>query len=79
MEDLREKTHSQHYELYRKKRLEEMGFADDHGSVVCGLVRHMILYSCNKMFVFPPYLMPNPPPGVLSEGFLGKKNAKNTL
>ena len=28
MEDLREKTHTQHYELYRQKRLQEMGFAD---------------------------------------------------
>lgn len=28
MEDLREKTHSQHYELYRQKRLQEMGFTD---------------------------------------------------
>jgi len=28
MEDLREKTHTQHYELYRQKRLQEMGFSD---------------------------------------------------
>ncbi|CAG9864180.1 unnamed protein product [Phyllotreta striolata] len=28
MEDMREKTHSRHYELYRKKRLEEMGLSD---------------------------------------------------
>ncbi|NWU06302.1 SEP10 protein, partial [Cephalopterus ornatus] len=28
MEDLREKTHAQHYELYRRCRLEEMGFRD---------------------------------------------------
>ncbi|KAI5700670.1 hypothetical protein M8J75_001794 [Diaphorina citri] len=28
MEDMREKTHCRHYELYRKKRLEEMGFSD---------------------------------------------------
>lgn len=28
MEDMREKTHSRHYELYRQKRLEEMGFSD---------------------------------------------------
>lgn len=28
MEDMREKTHTQHYELYRKKRLEQMGFSD---------------------------------------------------
>ena len=28
MEDLCEKTHSQHYELYRRRRLAEMGFAD---------------------------------------------------
>uniref|UniRef100_A0A8D8XZS9 Septin n=2 Tax=Cacopsylla melanoneura TaxID=428564 RepID=A0A8D8XZS9_9HEMI len=28
MEDMREKTHCKHYELYRKKRLEEMGFSD---------------------------------------------------
>lgn len=28
MEDMREKTHCRHYELYRKKRLEEMGLSD---------------------------------------------------
>jgi len=28
MEDLRETTHSKHYELYRKMRLEQMGFSD---------------------------------------------------
>uniref|UniRef100_A0A6M2DMN2 Septin n=1 Tax=Xenopsylla cheopis TaxID=163159 RepID=A0A6M2DMN2_XENCH len=28
MEDMREKTHGKHYELYRKKRLEQMGFTD---------------------------------------------------
>ncbi|XP_022193802.1 septin-2 [Nilaparvata lugens] len=28
MEDMREKTHCRHYELYRKKRLEQMGFTD---------------------------------------------------
>lgn len=28
MEDLREKTHSQHYALYRQNRLQQMGFAD---------------------------------------------------
>lgn len=28
MEDMREKTHNKHYELYRKKRLEQMGFSD---------------------------------------------------
>ncbi|NXK95720.1 SEP10 protein, partial [Formicarius rufipectus] len=28
MEDLREKTHAQHYELYRRCRLKEMGFRD---------------------------------------------------
>nr|XP_013809509.1 PREDICTED: septin-10 [Apteryx mantelli mantelli] len=28
MEDLREQTHAQHYELYRRCRLEEMGFRD---------------------------------------------------
>jgi septin 6/8/11 len=28
MEDLREKTHSEHYELYRQSRLQQMGFAD---------------------------------------------------
>lgn len=28
MEDMREKTHCVHYELYRKKRLEQMGFSD---------------------------------------------------
>lgn len=28
MEDLREQTHAQHYELYRRCKLEEMGFKD---------------------------------------------------
>ncbi|KAK6626318.1 Septin-2 [Polyplax serrata] len=28
MEDMREKTHTKHYETYRKKRLEQMGFSD---------------------------------------------------
>lgn len=28
MEDMREKTHCLHYELYRKRRLEQMGFSD---------------------------------------------------
>ncbi|KAJ8964113.1 hypothetical protein NQ314_005109 [Rhamnusium bicolor] len=28
MEDMREKTHCRHYELYRKRRLEQMGFSD---------------------------------------------------
>ena len=31
MEDLREVTHNEHFELYRKKRLEEMGFEDETG------------------------------------------------
>lgn len=29
MEDLREKTHTKHYELYRRSKLTEMGFMDD--------------------------------------------------
>ncbi|CAK8683804.1 septin-6-like [Clavelina lepadiformis] len=29
MEDLREKTHTKHYELYRRSKLTEMGFVDD--------------------------------------------------
>ena len=28
MEDLREKTHTEHYEIFRRRRLQEMGFAD---------------------------------------------------
>ncbi|CAO1389011.1 unnamed protein product [Diamesa serratosioi] len=28
MEDMREKTHTRHYELYRQRRLEQMGFTD---------------------------------------------------
>lgn len=28
MEDLREQTHARHYELYRRCKLEEMGFKD---------------------------------------------------
>lgn len=29
MEDMREKTHCKHYELYRKKRLEQVGEIDN--------------------------------------------------
>merc|ERR1711973_737737 len=29
MEDLRDQTHYKHYELYRKERLQQMGFSDD--------------------------------------------------
>ena len=29
MEDLRETTHHRHYELYRRCKLQEMGFTDD--------------------------------------------------
>ena len=29
MEDLRETTHLKHYELYRRCKLQEMGFSDD--------------------------------------------------
>jgi len=29
MEDLRETTHYRHYELYRQRKLQEMGFSDD--------------------------------------------------
>ncbi|GBP49741.1 Septin-2 [Eumeta japonica] len=28
MEDMREKTHARHYELYRRRRLQQMGFTD---------------------------------------------------
>lgn len=28
MEDLRDQTHTRHYELYRRRKLEEMGFMD---------------------------------------------------
>jgi len=31
MEDLRDTTHSRHYEVYRKDRLKEMGFTDNEG------------------------------------------------
>lgn len=31
MEDLREQTHTRHYELYRRCKLEEMGFQDSDG------------------------------------------------
>merc|ERR1711974_41261 len=29
MEDLRDATHARHYELYRKERLQQMGFSDE--------------------------------------------------
>lgn len=28
MEDMRDQTHARHYELYRRMRLEQMGFSD---------------------------------------------------
>merc|ERR1719296_476148 len=31
MEDLRDTTHSRHYEVYRKERLKQMGFTDNEG------------------------------------------------
>lgn len=31
MEDLRETTHTKHYELYRQSRLEQMGFGESVG------------------------------------------------
>ena len=31
MEDLRDQTHYKHYELYRKERLQQMGFTDEGG------------------------------------------------
>merc|ERR1711971_572348 len=31
MEDLRDTTHTKHYELYRKDRLQQMGFSDNEG------------------------------------------------
>merc|ERR1719283_438737 len=31
MEDLRDTTHSKHYEVYRKDRLQQMGFSDNDG------------------------------------------------
>ena len=31
MQDLIDKTHSQHFELYRRNRLESMGFSDGDG------------------------------------------------
>ena len=50
MEDLREKTHYLHYELYRKKRLEEMGFEDNTG-YVCVCVRACVCV-CVFMYVY---------------------------
>ena len=29
MEDMRETTHCRHYELYRRNKLQEMGFSDN--------------------------------------------------
>ena len=44
MEDLREVTHGKHFEQYRRKRLEEMGFADDHGWVCPYCIVHVHNY-----------------------------------
>uniref|UniRef100_A0A8C1X0B6 Septin n=1 Tax=Cyprinus carpio TaxID=7962 RepID=A0A8C1X0B6_CYPCA len=41
MEDLREQTHTRHYELYRRCKLEEMGFRDTDPE--CKPVRNMII------------------------------------
>lgn len=48
MEDLRERTHTLHYETYRKLRLTEMGFKDDEK--ISLQVREVDLYH-RKRFV----------------------------
>lgn len=43
MEDMREKTHTRHYELYRQKRLEQMGFTDvDSDNKPVSVYKHVI-------------------------------------
>lgn len=55
MEDMREKTHTRHYELYRQKRLEQMGFTDvdsDNKPVsvcVCVFCLHLDRNACNRL------------------------------
>lgn len=62
MEDLREQTHARHYELYRRCKLEEMGFKDtDPDSqpfrwVTAGETRHMITGSL-KVSCHPRHVM----------------------
>ena len=45
MEDLREATHYKHYELYRRNKLQEMGFTDNesmrYGQILSKCKRHM--------------------------------------
>ena len=41
MEDLRETTHYRHYELYRRHKLEDMGFSDSD-------TRRLVKHSYNK-------------------------------
>lgn len=48
MEDLREQTHTRHYELYRRCKLEEMGFKDTGPE--CKPVRSV--FSSTKSCVF---------------------------
>ena len=44
MEDLRETTHYRHYELYRRHKLEDMGFSDSD-------TRRLVKHSYNKQTV----------------------------
>ena len=52
MEDLREVTHGKHFEQYRRKRLEEMGFADDHGWVCPYYIVHVHNYIHSHYYRF---------------------------
>ena len=44
MEDLRERTHTIHYETYRKRRLTEMGFRDDEKISLQVVIRLLVLH-----------------------------------
>lgn len=62
MEDMREKTHTRHYELYRQKRLEQMGFTDvdsDNKPVISFLYIEFLLINNCLPFFFQGFISAN--------------------
>lgn len=64
MEDLREVTHSKHYELYRQHKLEEMGFSDSESKrfLITSFFKsikivHIIYFFPISLSVCPPLLI----------------------
>lgn len=51
MEDLRESTHLNHYELYRRSRLEEMGFGDSLDTSMAGSFQVFLLFDLLNVLI----------------------------